>query len=376
MFVGIRICANPYDHNGLRIQKKVTENGAVTTTDYIYHGKLLTHITIGNDSLHFLYDTQSRPAKTNFNGAIYTYVHNIQRDIVGIFDNAGTLVVEYKYDTWGKLLATTGSLAGTLGKCNPFRYRGYVYDVETGLHYLKNRYGNSEINRFVNADMNLGQAGTLSHHVFAYCKNNAMMGIDPHGKSTEWQFALRHPFIASYIGKYVEGKRCTNITTTAIRFAVNLKLKQPESANKEGTQVNALRHALWTGIISRFYGKTIAREAVRSHEDEEMLELEDSLLGKSAMEISAMVFSCHAEADSMCDILNNEIALQMSWNKETPHEICSAVLAVYHNDGLWVINENGCNGGFSIYKECLSEDAYNTAMHELAFLDDYGFAIE
>ena len=60
-------------------------------------------------------------------------------DIVGIVDSNGILVVEYKYDAWGKPLSTTGTLAGTLGKLNPFRYRGYVYDEEKGLYCLNSR---------------------------------------------------------------------------------------------------------------------------------------------------------------------------------------------------------------------------------------------
>ena len=40
----------------------------------------------------------------------------MQGDIVGILDNSGNLVVKCKYDAWGKLLSTTGSLADTLGK--------------------------------------------------------------------------------------------------------------------------------------------------------------------------------------------------------------------------------------------------------------------
>ena len=53
-------------------------------------------------------------------------------------------VVEYHYDAWGRLLATTGSMAGTLGKLNPFRYRGYIYDEETGLYWLRSRYYNPD----------------------------------------------------------------------------------------------------------------------------------------------------------------------------------------------------------------------------------------
>ena len=100
----------------------------------------------------FAYDAQSRPAKVSFNGTVYTYVHNLQGDIVGLLDNSGVLVVEYKYDAWGKPIATTGSLAATLGVCNPFRYRGYIFDEETELYYLRSRYYNPLVGRFVNAD--------------------------------------------------------------------------------------------------------------------------------------------------------------------------------------------------------------------------------
>ena len=55
-------------------------------------------------------------------------------------NGAGTPVVSYTYDAWGKLLSTTGTMASTLGAYNPLRYRGYFYDTETGLYYLMSRY--------------------------------------------------------------------------------------------------------------------------------------------------------------------------------------------------------------------------------------------
>ena len=48
-------------------------------------------------------------------------------------------MVEYGYDAWGKNIYTKGSKAEEVGKDNPFRYRGYVYDEETGLYYLRSR---------------------------------------------------------------------------------------------------------------------------------------------------------------------------------------------------------------------------------------------
>ena len=75
-------------------------------------------------------------------------------DIVGILDSTGSLVVEYRYDAWGRPVGTTGTLASTLGKSNPFRYRGYVYDEETGLYYLRMRYYKPECGRFLSAGVN------------------------------------------------------------------------------------------------------------------------------------------------------------------------------------------------------------------------------
>lgn len=171
-----------YDHNGMRTQKKVTAGSAVATTNYYLHGKLVTHMTVGSDTLHFFYDAQSRPAKVSYNGVIYTYIHNLQGDVVGLLDSTGNLVVEYKYDAWGRLLSTTGSLADTLGKRNPLRYRGYIYDEETGLYWLKSRYYNPELLRFINMDSISRGATLLSINLYAYCRSNPTTRYDPDGR--------------------------------------------------------------------------------------------------------------------------------------------------------------------------------------------------
>ena len=67
-----------YDSHGLRTQKKVTDHGQTVTTDYIYHGKQLAGLTCGNDTLHFFYDVQGRPAQVKLNGRVYTYLHDFQ----------------------------------------------------------------------------------------------------------------------------------------------------------------------------------------------------------------------------------------------------------------------------------------------------------
>ena len=60
----------------------------------------------------------------------------------------------------------------------------YISPAETGLYYLESRYYNPEMGRFINADNTayLGVDGTsLSYNLFAYCKNNPVMGYDSTG---------------------------------------------------------------------------------------------------------------------------------------------------------------------------------------------------
>jgi RHS repeat-associated protein len=69
-------------------------------------------------------------------------------------------------------------LANTLGVANPLRYRGYIYDEETGLYYLQSRYYNPEWGRFINADA-IFVFRLLN--AFSYCYNNPINFSDKKG---------------------------------------------------------------------------------------------------------------------------------------------------------------------------------------------------
>ena len=83
----------------------------------------------------------------------------------------------------GKVLYTKDSKAEGAGKDKPFRYRGYVYDEETQLYYLRSRYHDPEWGRFLNADSVLGSGGLLSHNLLAYCGNHPIIRDDKTGKA-------------------------------------------------------------------------------------------------------------------------------------------------------------------------------------------------
>ena len=81
---------------------------------------------------------------------------------------------------------------GNFAIVNPFRYRGYYYDTESGLYYLRSRYYDylqsryydPTTGRFVNADSfeYLGASGDIiGYNLFAYCENNPVKMFDSKG---------------------------------------------------------------------------------------------------------------------------------------------------------------------------------------------------
>ena len=73
-------------------------------------------------------------------------------------------------------------MASTLGVQNPFRYRGYCYDEETGWYYLQSRYYDPVTGRFISADEQIND-GVLGANLFAYCENNPVNMSDPFGNA-------------------------------------------------------------------------------------------------------------------------------------------------------------------------------------------------
>ncbi len=118
-----------------------------------------------------------------YDGTTYYFVKNIFGDVVAICNEYGVVVETYEYDFWGNI--TSGGTSG-IGKENPFRYRGYYYDNETGFYYLQTRYYDPEICRFISAD-NLELISVLSQspgllNLYVYCNNNPVMNTDETGE--------------------------------------------------------------------------------------------------------------------------------------------------------------------------------------------------
>ncbi len=183
------IASYKYDRQGRRVSK-VTDNGVVN----FHYGDCgckqdkVMYETDGNNNIiaEYTYDKQGNPVTMIKNGETYYYHVNGHGDVTALTDESGNIVAQYQYDAWGNII----SMSGTMAESNTIRYAGYKYDNETGLYYLRARYFDSEIGRFLTRDTFHGfEDDQQSLNRYAYTKNNPIMYTDPTGHCPWWTIA-------------------------------------------------------------------------------------------------------------------------------------------------------------------------------------------
>ncbi|MBQ5996092.1 MAG: hypothetical protein IJL63_09600 [Clostridia bacterium] len=188
-----------YNADGQRIGKTITLDDSSYNYTYYYNGDILAGyiltLTEGEDSqtynVVFMYDENGEPFGFTVNGDSYYYVRNAQNDVYMIVDSDNQAVVLYQYDAWGKITGCYDTSDGNiLSLVNPYTYRGYYYDIESGQYYLKTRYYSPELHRFMCADnvIILDESDynqLISDNIFTYCLNNPVNLYDPSGCMAE-----------------------------------------------------------------------------------------------------------------------------------------------------------------------------------------------
>ena len=125
-----------------------------------------------------------------YNGNTYLYRKDVFGNILAILDSNGGVVARYIYDACGNHSAINAngaiiSDASHIANLNPFRYRGYYFDTETKLYFLKTRYYDPEVGRFITIDdISYIDPETINGlNLYAYCGNNPVMNVVPNGTS-------------------------------------------------------------------------------------------------------------------------------------------------------------------------------------------------
>lgn len=168
-----------YDPNNLRY-KKVSPT---QTVQYHYNasGQVISE-SDGNNTVTANYIRGDRLLAKKDVGTsnMYYYLYNGHGDVVQIVDTNGTIVNQYQYDEWGTITSKTEGIS------NSFKYAGEQYDDETGLYYLRARYYDPSMGRFINEDTYEGQINNpLSLNLYTYVENNPLIYIDPTGNYKE-----------------------------------------------------------------------------------------------------------------------------------------------------------------------------------------------
>jgi RHS repeat-associated protein len=215
-----------YDANDRPQADTLDDNGNVLASDantYMYdfenrlsriNGGLVTYVydgdgnrvakTVGGVTVKYLVDTNNPTGYAQvveeLEGGVvrraYTYGHELisQRQSAGgawaasfygydghgsvrlLTDAAGVVTDTYDYDAFGNIVARTGTTP------NDYLYAGEQYDADAGFYYLRARYMNPSVGRFVSMDTFEGDvAEPASLHKYTYAENNPVNLVDRSG---------------------------------------------------------------------------------------------------------------------------------------------------------------------------------------------------
>jgi RHS repeat-associated protein len=193
-----------YDPFGRRIQKS-SSNG---TINYLYNGvnSLEEVDQTGNVLARYAQGSGvDEPLAELRSGSVGYYEQDGLGSVTSLSNTTASLANTYVYDAFGNTTASTGALV------NSFQYTGRDYDPETGLHYYRARYYDSNVGRFISED---SARVEVDLSWYEYAGNNPTNYVDGSGfrKSRPPQLVpgTAEEYWAPFQGGFMEALRLLN----------------------------------------------------------------------------------------------------------------------------------------------------------------------
>ena len=213
-----------YDAEGLRTSKTVNGEKTVFVWDgdqlvmeLSESGKVQKRYIRGND---LVYADKGTDTEKQY------YVTDPHGNVVQLTDESGAVIKTYEYDSFGNEVNPDRKDE------NPFRYCGEYYDKETEEIYLRARYYQPNVGRFLTRDSYTGESDEpLSLHLYTYCENDGINSVDPSGHK---KYAKEEPLagLSVWLDKYINsdlGKE--NKKVIQVQNSKNKKVKNKKKIN-------------------------------------------------------------------------------------------------------------------------------------------------
>ncbi|WP_426984539.1 RHS repeat domain-containing protein [Brevibacillus borstelensis] len=186
------------------------------------------------------------------------YLYNSHGDVVKVVGENGEELNRYEYDTWGNLTAKTE------GMSNPFTYSWEILDGETGFYYLRARYYDPTVGRFISEDTDKGQVDNpLSLNRYTYTWNNPLRYLDPTGNKPEQYSSQSEANFEKIYNDVVTGKRSLEGLSEQTKIKIKQRIYAPAFENGYETFVAGMASSLAVLEVVEVGGAYLAYRTVK-----------------------------------------------------------------------------------------------------------------
>jgi RHS repeat-associated protein len=240
-----------YKYNGKGLMEERTENGV--TKRYYYDGKdIIAEAVVKSDQSVELKTrylrgiigliariSEEEEEKASYGGVAY-YHNNHHGDVISLRDKSGNVLNSYVYDIWGNI-----QKEGTFETIdNPFTYSGEYRDKTTSLQYLRARWYDPSMGRFISEDKYEGElSNPLSLNRYTYVENNPLIYVDPDGdrkRGIDFTWAFFTFKYGLHDGAYYDARRDNDISDAEFLKGVGIKYSKYFKAKKRGNLLGKL----------------------------------------------------------------------------------------------------------------------------------------